>query len=50
MFVQKKEVGNNMDAKAFKSAIELLTKEKGIQEEIIYEALELALTSLIKKL
>lgn len=49
MFVRKKEVGNNMDAKAFKSAIELLTKEKGIQEEIIYEALELALTSAYKK-
>ncbi|MDD2181365.1 MAG: transcription termination factor NusA [Bacilli bacterium] len=38
-----------MDTKGFKSAVELLTKEKGIKEEIVYEALELALTSAYKK-
>ncbi len=38
-----------MDIKAFKNAIKLLVKEKGIEEEVIYEALELALTSAYKK-
>ena len=38
-----------MDNKAFKNAVELLTKEKGIDEELIYEAMELALTSAYKK-
>lgn len=38
-----------MDSKAFKTAIELLKKEKGIEEDTIYEAMELALTSAYKK-
>ena len=38
-----------MDSKAFKDAIELLKKEKGIDEDVIYEAMELALTSAYKK-
>ena len=38
-----------MDIKEFKKAIEILKKEKGIDEEIIYEAMELALTSAYKK-
>jgi len=38
-----------MDSKKFKAAVELLNKEKGIDEETIYEAMELALTSAYKK-
>ena len=38
-----------MDIKEFKKAIEILKKEKGIDEEVIYEAMELALTSAYKK-
>jgi len=38
-----------MDGKAFKKAVETLVKEKGIDEEYIYEAMELALTSAYKK-
>lgn len=38
-----------MDPKAFKAAVELLKKEKGIDEQVIYDALELALTSAYKK-
>lgn len=38
-----------MDSKAFKAAIQNVVKEKGIKEEIIYEAMELALTSAYKK-
>ncbi len=38
-----------MDTKAFRNAVEQLVNEKGIQEDIIYEALELALTSAYKK-
>lgn len=40
---------NKMDNKAFKSAVELLVKEKGIDEEVIFGAMELALTSAYKK-
>ena len=40
---------NRMDNKAFKSAVELLVKEKGIDEEVIFGAMELALTSAYKK-
>ena len=49
MFVQKRKVVNNMDNKEFKKAVSLLKTEKGIDEEIIYEAMELALTSAYKK-
>ena len=38
-----------MDTKAFKTAVDVLVKEKGIKENIIYEAMELALTSAYKK-
>ena len=38
-----------MDNKAFKSAVDLLVKEKGIDEEVIFGAMELALTSAYKK-
>lgn len=38
-----------MDSKAFKKAVENLYEEKGIKEEIVYEAMELALTSAYKK-
>ena len=49
MYVQKRKVVNRMDNKEFKRAIDLLVKEKGIDKEVIYEALELALTSAYKK-
>ena len=38
-----------MDNKKFKQAVDLLVKEKGISEDTIYEAMELALTSAYKK-
>ncbi len=38
-----------MDTKEFKNAVDLLSKEKGISEDIIYDAMELALTSAYKK-
>ena len=38
-----------MDNKEFKKAVDLLVKEKGIDPEVIYQAMELALTSAYKK-
>lgn len=38
-----------MDIKSLKNAVDLLVKEKGIPEDVIYDALELALTSAYKK-
>ena len=38
-----------MDSKEFKTALNLLCKEKGIEESVIYDAMELALTSAYKK-
>ena len=38
-----------MDIKEFKKALDVLVKEKGISEDYIYDALELALTSAYKK-
>lgn len=38
-----------MNNKEFINAVQLLVKEKGIKEEVIYEAMELALTSAYKK-
>ena len=38
-----------MNIKEFKKALDLLVKEKGISEDYIYDALELALTSAYKK-
>lgn len=38
-----------MDIKEFKKAVDLLSKEKGISEDVIYDAMELALTSAYKK-
>lgn len=49
MFVQKRKVVRQMNNKEFKKAVELLCKEKGINEDVIYEAMELALTSAYKK-
>lgn len=38
-----------MNVSEFKKAVDLLEKEKGIPEDVIYEAMELALTSAYKK-
>lgn len=38
-----------MNGKEFKAAVQLLVKEKGISEDVIYEAMQLALTSAYKK-
>lgn len=38
-----------MDTREFKKAVNILSKEKGISEDIIYDAMELALTSAYKK-
>ena len=38
-----------MDSKKFKLAVENLSKEKGIDKDVIYDAMELALTSAYKK-
>ena len=38
-----------MNSKEFLKALEILTKEKGIKEETIYETMELALTSAYRK-
>ena len=38
-----------MDGKKFKLAVENLSKEKGIDKDVIYDAMELALTSAYKK-
>ena len=38
-----------MDTKEFKTAISVLVKEKGISEDVIYEAMRLALTSAYKR-
>lgn len=48
---KKKEVveEHGMDPKAFKKALDTLVKEKGIDEDYIYDAMELALTSAYKK-
>lgn len=40
---------NKMNSKEFKNALEVLEKEKGISPDLIYEAMELALTSAYKK-
>jgi N utilization substance protein A len=49
MYVQKRKEVNKMDGKSFKKAVEALSKEKGIDEDTIYDAMELALTSAYKK-
>ena len=46
---KQNEEFKGMDPKAFKAAVALLKKEKGIDEQVIYDALELALTSAYKK-
>lgn len=38
-----------MNSKEFKKAVENITKEKNIDKEVVYEAMELALTSAYKK-
>jgi len=40
---------NKMNNKEFKTALQVLEKEKGIKEDVVYEAMELALTSAYKK-
>ncbi|MBS7021168.1 MAG: transcription termination/antitermination protein NusA [Firmicutes bacterium] len=40
---------SKMDIKEFRKAVEVLEKEKGINEDVIYDAMELALTSAYKK-
>ncbi len=45
----KKVEMTGMDPKAFKNAVLLLQKEKGIDEDTIYSAMELALSSAYKK-
>ena len=40
---------NTVDKKEFRSAIDILVNEKGISEDVIFDALELALTSAYKK-
>lgn len=40
---------NKVNTKEFKKAVALLCKEKGISEDVIYDAMELALTSAYKK-
>ena len=40
---------DKMDSKKVKKAVDVLSKEKGIDEDIIYDAMELALTSAYKK-
>ena len=48
---KKKEVveEKGMNPQEFKNAVALICKEKGISEDIIYDAMELALTSAYKK-
>lgn len=46
---QEVEPLTGVDVKEFKQAMDLLIKEKGLDEDYIYEALELALTSAYKK-
>ena len=38
-----------MNSKEFLKAVEILTKEKGLDKEVIFDAMELALTSAYKK-
>ncbi len=49
MYVLKRKVVNKVNTKEFKKAVALLCKEKGISEDVIYDAMELALTSAYKK-
>ena len=49
MYVQKRNGMIKMNGKEFKAAVQLLVKEKGISEDVIYEAMQLALTSAYKK-
>ena len=49
MYVQKRKGMIKMNGKEFKAAVQLLVKEKGISEDVIYEAMQLALTSAYKK-
>ena len=49
MCVLKRREVIQMNSKEFKLALETLLKEKGIDEDVIYDAMELALTSAYKK-
>src|SRR5574344_309835 len=49
MYAQKRKEVITMNNKEFKKAVEILEEEKGISEDVIYDAMELALTSSYKK-
>lgn len=49
IYVQKRKAMIKMDTKEFKKALKVLSQEKGISEDVIYDAMELALTSAYKK-
>lgn len=49
MYVQKRKEVIKLEAAKFKAALDALVNEKGIDENVILEALELALTSAYKK-
>lgn len=49
MFVLKRREVMKMNSKEFKLAVENLSKEKGIDKDVIFDAMELALTSAYKK-
>lgn len=49
IFVLKRREVTKMNSKEFKLAVENLSKEKGIDKDVIFDAMELALTSAYKK-
>ncbi len=49
MYVLKRKGVNKMNSKEFKNALDAIVKEKGISEDYIIEAMELALVSAYKK-
>ena len=49
MYVLRRREVMKMDGKKFKLAVENLSKEKGIDKDVIYDVMELALTSAYKK-
>ena len=47
--MERQKVNNKMNGKEFIKAVDLITKEKGIDREIVFEAMELALATAYKK-
>ena len=43
------EETGHMDAEAFLKAVKFITNEKGISEDVVFEAMELALATAYKK-